>query len=141
LGGAEDAMHRKLVAAVLGANALILLAVGTFIASSADSQLGESGLAADQISRVAPTFYGLGLADAASSLFSLLAMVLVYRQRPLGRTVALVVAANQIIVGFGLFVLAAFPPALYFIALRGVLIAAIAWPLARQSAGVSSRAA
>lgn len=73
------------------------------------------------------------MADAASSLFSLLAMVLVHRERPAGRALALVVAANQVVVGVGLFLLAAFPPALYFIALRGALIAGLAWPLPGRS--------
>lgn len=127
-------MQKNLTAAVLGANGLILLAVGTLIASSARSQLVEFGLGADQIARVVPTFYGLGLADASSCLFSLLAMVLVYQQRPSGRMLALVVAANQLTVGIGLFLLAGFAPALYFIALRGVVVAALAWPLPRQGA-------
>jgi hypothetical protein len=134
LGGVKEAMHKNLTAAVLGVNGLILLTVGAFIASSAQSQLAEFGLGADQIARTVPTFYGLGLADASASLFSLLAMVQVYRQRPSGRTLALAVAANQLTVGVGLFLLASFPPALYFIALRGVMIAALAWPLPRQSA-------
>lgn len=127
-------MYTKVVAAVLGINGLILVAIGTLIASSARSQLVELGLGADQIARVAPTFYGLGLADASSSLFSLFAMLLVYRQRPAGRTLGFVVAANQLIVGVGLFLLTGVALALYFIALRGAVIAALAWGLPRESA-------
>ncbi len=134
-------MRKNLAAGVLGANGLILLVVGVAIASSARSQLLGFGLGPDQVPQVVPTFYGLGLADASSSLFSLLAMMLVFQGRPSGRTLALVVAANQLIVGIGLFALASFPPALFFIALRGVVIAALAWPLPRQNLQASPRAA
>jgi hypothetical protein len=134
-------MRKNLVAVVLGANGMILLVVGILIASSARPQLLGFGLGADQISRVVPTFYGLGLADAASSLFSFLAMVLVYQERPVGRALALAVAANQLVVGIGLFALAAFPPALFFIALRGVIIAALAWRLPSRVPGESSSTA
>ena len=133
-------MHRNVVVAVLGTNGLILLAIGVLIASSGHSQLVEFGLTADQVGQVLPTFYGLGLADASSSLFSLLAMVLVYQQRPAGRTLALVVGANQLAVGVSLFLLTAFPPALYFIALRGVIIAGLAWALPTPSLEAGSRA-
>lgn len=133
-------MHRSLAVAVLGANGLILLAVGVLILATARSQLVELGLEADQIARAAPTFYGLGLADAASSLFSLLAMVLVHRQHPAGRTLALVVAANQLVIGVGLYLLTALPLALYFIALRGLVIGAVAWPLSGRSDAIRADA-
>jgi len=127
-------MQEKLVSAVLGANGLILLTVGVLVAATARSQLDGFGLAADQTGRVVPTFYGLGLADASSSLFSWFAMVLVYRQHPLGKVLALTVAANQLIVGVGLYLLTSAPLALYFIALRGVIIGTLAWRLPTRSA-------
>ena len=122
-------MYRNLVAAALGINGLILFGIGSLIGLSAQSQLADLGLDAEQIARVAPTFYGLGLADAASSFFSLLAMVLVYRERPSGRTLGLVVAANQLVVGIGLFLLTGVGLALYSIAMRGVVIAVLCWML------------
>lgn len=126
-------MYKNLVAATLGINGVILVGVGSLIAWSTQSQLTELELDAAQIARIAPTFHGLGLADAASSLFSLCAMVWVYRQWPAGRMLGLVVATNQLVVGIGLFLLTGFAPALYFIALRGAVIAALAWRLpARQ---------
>jgi hypothetical protein len=134
-------VRKNLLAGVLGVNGLILLAVGVSILSSARSQLIGFGLGPDQISKVVPTFYGLGLADASSSLFSLLAMLLVYRESSSGRTLALVVAAYQLIVGVGLFVVASFPPALFFIATRGVIIGALAWPRPRRSTDASRSAA
>jgi hypothetical protein len=90
-----DKMYKNLVAAALGTNGLILVAIGSLIALSAQSQLENLGLEAEQIARVAPTFYGLGLADASSSFFSLLAMVLVYQQRPSGRTLGFVVGSGR----------------------------------------------
>ena len=127
----QNAMYKNIVAAVLGANGLILAAIGVLIASTAESQLTDLGLEAEQISRVVPTFYGLGVADASSSLFSFFAMVLVYRRHPLGRSLALVVAATQLAVGIGLYLLAGVPIALYFIALRGAIVGVLAWRLPR----------
>jgi CHASE2 domain-containing sensor protein len=128
-------MYRKLLAGVLGLNGLVLLGIGVGIAASARSQLGELALEPSQIARIIPTFYGLGLADASSSLFSLLALWLVIRRRPAGRILAFVVAANQLVVGVGLYLLAGFVPALPLIAGRGVIIGALAWRLpAREGA-------
>lgn len=124
-------MYHDLVAAVLAINGLILALIGTLIASTAHSQLLDLGLDPEQVSRVAPTFYGLGLADASSSLFSLLAAVWVYRRRPFARALGLVVAASQLLVGAGLFLLTGVPLALYFIAMRGVVIGALVWRLPR----------
>jgi len=122
-------MYKNIVAAALGINGLILVAIGSLIAWSAQSQLVELGLDAGQVERIVPTFYGLGLADSCSSLFSLFAMVLVYQQRPTGRTLGLVVAANQFAVGIGLFLSTGFALALYFIAGRGAVIGLLAWRL------------
>ena len=122
-------MYKNLVAAVVGFNGLILIAIGCLMILSAQSQFIDLELDPVQIERIAPTLYGLGLADATSSLFSLLAMVLVYRQSPYGRTLALVVAANQLVVGVGLYLLTGISLALYFIAMRGAIIAALAWRL------------
>jgi len=130
----SEAMYKNLVAAALGINGLILVAIGSLIALSAQSQLANLGLDAEQVARVAPTFYGLGLADASSSFFSLFAMVLVYQQCPSGRTLGLVVAANQLVVGIGLFLLTGVGLALYFIAMRGAVIAALTWRLPSQQA-------
>jgi len=126
-------VYKNLVATVLGLNGLTLVVIGSLIASSAQWQLEQLELDAGQITRILPTFYGLGLADAASSLFSLFAMVLIYRQRPSGKTLAFVVAANQIFVGVGLYLLTGFQLALYFIGGRGVVIAALAWRLPTRS--------
>jgi len=43
-------------------------------------------------------------------------------------------AANQLVVGVGLFLLAGVPPALYFIAMHGVIIGALSWSLPTERA-------
>ena len=120
-------MYRNLVAAVLALNGLILLAIGAAIALSTGAQMEDLGLDAEQTLRISPTFYGLGMADAASSLYSLLAAFWIYRGQASGRTLALVVAAYQLIVGVGVFAVTGLPFALYVITSRGVLIGALAW--------------
>ena len=129
-------MHKNLLAALLGLNGLTLLVIGLLIALSTRSQLGDLELGATQVEQIAPTFYGLGLADASSSLFSFLAMVLVYRKQPSGRALALVVAANQLIVGVGLYVFTSVLAGLLFIAARGAVIGALAWTLPDEGASV-----
>jgi hypothetical protein len=122
-------MYKNVVSAVLAINGLVLAAIGVGIAWSAHSQLLEAGLDQSQISRVAPTFCGLGLADASSSFFSFFAATLVFRRRAAGRSLALIVATTQLVVGIGLFLLSGVPLALYFIAMRGAIIGLLAWRL------------
>jgi cellulose synthase/poly-beta-1,6-N-acetylglucosamine synthase-like glycosyltransferase len=117
----------------LGLNGLLLAAVGFLIIVSAQSQLAELNLEASQIERIAPTFYGLGISDAFASVFSFASMVLIFRERPAGRTLALLVGANHVLIGIGFYLLisALFP--LYFIASRGLIIVVLAWNLASRN--------
>jgi len=122
-------VYKNIVAVVLGLNGLLLAAVGFLIVLSTQSQLAELGLEPAQMERIAPTFYGLGISDAFASLFSLAAMVLIFREQPSGKTVALLVGANHILIGVGFYLLIAAWFPLYFIASRGVIIVVLAWNL------------
>jgi hypothetical protein len=126
-------VYKNIVAVVLGLNGLLLAAVGFLIIVSAQSQLAELNLEASQIERIAPTFYGLGISDAFASVFSFASMVLIFRERPAGRTLALLVGANHVLIGIGFYLLisALFP--LYFIASRGLIIVVLAWNLASRN--------
>ncbi|MCZ6854871.1 MAG: hypothetical protein O7G86_13230 [Gammaproteobacteria bacterium] len=126
-------MYRKFVAIVLGLNGLILVLIGYMILATAETQLAALDLEASQIQQVVPTYYGLGLSDALSSLFSFAAMVLVYRENPSGRTLSLIIGIYLALVGLGLYLLSGALFGLYFISARGLIIAGLAWKLSRET--------
>jgi len=106
-----------------------MLAVGLLMVYSTDARLAEYSLNASQIEQIAPTFFGLGVSDGLGSLFSFVAMVLVYRGSPNGRILALTVGAYHVLAGLSLFVLTAGDFALYFVIPRGVIIMVAGWGL------------
>ncbi len=124
-------MYRKFVAVVLGLNGLILVLIGYMILTTAETQLAALDLETSQIQQILPNYFGLGLSDALSSVFSFAAMVLVYRANPFGRTLSLLIGIYLALVGLGLYLLSGALFGLYFISARGLIIMGLAWKLSR----------
>ena len=122
-------MYKNVVATVLGLNGVLLILIGIRIVTSAEAQFDLLGLDASQIDSLTPTVYVLGLSDAVSSIFSLTAMVLIFRDSAAGKTLAYLVGANLLLVGIGLSVLTGAMFGIYFIAPRGAIIVILAWRL------------
>ena len=133
-------MYRKFVAVVLGLNGLILVLIGYMILTTAESQLAALDLETSQIRQILPNYFGLGLSDALSSVFSFAAMVLVYRANPSGRTLSLLIGIYLALVGLGLYLLSGALFGLYFISARGLIIMGLAWKLSRGDTSVTATA-
>ena len=125
----ESVAYRNSVAALVGANGLLLFTIGVLATRFAEARLAALQLGPEQAERVAGTFYALGLSDALLSLFSFTAMIWIHRGAAAGRTLALIIGAQQILLGTGLALLSGSPFGLWFIASRGLAIAALAWLL------------
>ena len=133
-------MYRKFVAVVLGLNGLILVLIGYMILTTAETQLAALDLETSQIQQILPNYFGLGLSDALSSVFSFAAMVLVYRANPSGRTLSLLIGIYLALVGLGLYLLSGALFGLYFISARGLIIMGLAWKLSRGDLRVTAMA-
>lgn len=133
-------MYRKFVAVVLGLNGLILVLIGYMILTTAESQLAALDLETSQIRQILPNYFGLGLSDALSSVFSFAAMVLVYRANPSGRTLSLLIGIYLALVGLGLYLLSGALFGLYFISARGLIIMGLAWKLSRSDTSATATA-
>ncbi len=120
-------MYRKIVALVLGLNGLLLLAIGSAMIAKAPSTLAELSLKGPEAESLAVTLYALGMSDVGLSVFSLAAAYFIIIGRNAGRTLALIVGVDLIIVGAGIFLLTSALFGLLFIALRGAVIMALAW--------------
>ncbi len=127
-------MYKNIVAAVLGINGLLLLVIGGGMIARVSTQLAGLGLGSVDAEAVSVTYYALGASDAGLSLFSLVAAVFVFKGSNAGRVLAIVVGANLILVGVGIFSLTGAMFGLYFIGLRGLIIVALAWMLKLDSA-------
>lgn len=136
----EVTVYRKFVAVVLGLNGLILVLIGYMILTTAETQLAALDLETSQIQQILPNYFGLGLSDALSSVFSFAAMVLVYRANPSGRTLSLLIGIYLALVGLGLYLLSGALFGLYFISARGLIIMGLAWKLSRGDTSVTAMA-
>lgn len=96
-------MYKNVVATILGLNGVLLLVIGSAIVMNVQNRLDQLGVDASAADGLEISLYALGASDAGLSLFSFLAAYLIARRRAAGKTLALVVGANLVLVGVGVF--------------------------------------
>ena len=115
-------MFRKIVALVLGINGILMLLISGAMIARISSRISQLGLEASAAESLATPLNSLAASDAGMSLFSFVAMYLVYKGSEVGKILGLLVSVNLVIVGIGIFALTNALFGLYFIAARGLLV-------------------
>ena len=126
-------MYKNFVAAVIGLNGVLMLLIGYGIASTSGPQFEALGVTEAQLDLASVSYLSLAAADAANSVFSFAAAFFIIKENPAGRILALVTGAYIVLAGIGIYMLTGDLFGLYFIALRGAVIAGLAWFLKTSS--------
>lgn len=130
-------MYKYVVAFVLGLNGALLVAVGLRMITTVETRVLQFGLDASQSEGLTPIMFALGVSDAVVSIFSFVAMVLVFKGHSAGRIFSLVVGVHLLLTGVIIYVLTSGLFGLYFIASRGLVILLLTWPLQREKGSES----
>lgn len=124
-------IYKNFVGFVLGLNGVLLLLIGARMIRTAASRVGQFSLDNSGIAEVLPIFQILGVSDAALSLFSFVAMVMVFRLQESARIFGYVVGAHLIVSGTAIYMVTDQLFGLTFILPRGLIICGLIWGLAR----------